>query len=265
VPVLSRTTLRQKLGRDYLHDTTVSTLTATSAAVGATVFIIDTTMQDPQLAGENMYQRAWIKCGQYSWRIASFNCYSGAFIGSTPAQNTPVPTAEYEVHELISPDDKDRALDEVASMLKFRQEVSVAGVANMQVYAVPDHVVDVYGVRYADSNASARTYSDFASWGLAMTGSGREIRVSAAITASQNLVIDALVNATLPSSATIWFPSDDWILSGAAARIYWMLEAKSPGQQAATYRLRRQELTRRFNSLQQYYRPQINEPIRMED
>jgi hypothetical protein len=267
VPVVQRKQLRQALGRSYLRDTTVSTLTMTGAAITATVYIIDSTVRDPLLFDDTMYQRAWIKTHGFQFRIASFNCYSGAFIGAILYATTVASGAEYEMHTLIPPDEKDRAIDDAVKMMKFRQEVPVAGVANMQVYAIPDNVVEIYGVSYADSNASARSYSDFASWGTAMTGSGREIRVDPAITASQNLVIDALIEPTLGSAdtATMWLPSDDWILSGAAVRAYWMLEAKAPGQQGATYRVRRQELTRRFNSLQHYYRPQVNQPIRMED
>lgn len=267
MPVVQRKQLRQALGRSYLRDTTVSTLTATGAALNGTAYIVDSALRDPLLFDDSMYQRAWVRVAGFQFRVASFNCFSGAYIGAILAPTLAGSGSEYEVHQIIAPADKDRAIDDAVKMMKLRQEVPVAGVADMQVYAVPDDVLEVYGVKYADSNGSARDYSDFPSWGLEMTGSGREIRIPTAITASQNLVLDALIEATLGSAdtATMWIPSDDYVLTGAAARVYWMLEQKAPGQSAAEYRLRRQELTRRFNFLHHHYRPQLNRRIVLED
>lgn len=270
MPTFQRKTLRQDLGRLLLHDTTVGTTTATSG-VASLVYAMDYRQADLSLSqeGGGLYQRSWLRVNGMDLRIATFNCGSGAFITQQLA-GTIVPSgAEYEVHELISPTDKDRAIDLVVQRLCQREEFPISTRKDAKHYAIDDRVRRVCDVwYYADPDNSAnrdRRHLDW--WKVDSTGSGREIRIEPALDGSQQLILDAILHLTLGPSdtATVNLPDEVWLLYGAEAQCWEMLSKNAPGKETSAFRINAKRAAIKFSNLTAKYSPQIDDKIRFDN
>jgi hypothetical protein len=269
MPVYSRLQLRQSLGQDWLRDTIVSTTTSSVWGVSGSINVVDSRQADPSLSSEGMYQRAWIRVAGQNLRVATFNTGSGAFL-SAMLGTIVASGAEYELHQRVSPDEKDRVLTDVARSLRFRQEVTLPSVDGLTLYSLPDSVLAVFDVRYfADpTNSMGRSERTVPWFKVVPTGSGsRELRIAPSLGASQTLVIDAVFAGSLGTgdTATINLPDDEWLLAGAAARCYSLLERDSPGKEAERYGEHRSRMNLLFARKQATYRPAYDYRIQLDE
>jgi hypothetical protein len=191
-PQYSRRYLRQRLGRDWLRDTIVGTVSATIAAGGTTV--TDTAHADPTMSGEQMYFRHHLRLTGidgviHDTRVASFGCASGDFIAGVGAPEIVPVGAVFEVHAMLSPAEKDRALDAVIRDVRVRREIPIESVDGATVYSIPGIVeaenlienpsveLDINGFTATGTTGTwnvVRTtaFSKFGGWGLVQQKSG---------------------------------------------------------------------------------------------
>ncbi len=232
----------------------------------------DVNLADLTLSGEQMYQRHVVRLLTTSGyfqdaRVATFNTASGAFMCLLAAATTVISGASYELHGLLPPDEKDQCLTDIVGRLRVQQELPIDSVKDAVVYSLGREVLDVQDVRLFDYPVGSRGASAALKWWqLATTATGQELRIYPALEVSQQLVLDAITAATLGAAdtATISLPSDDWLLSGAGAMAYWLLEARAPAQETARYRERRRELASQFARLSSRFQPAVSRKIQLD-
>jgi len=255
------------LGQDWLRDTVVGQTTGSYGVVTGSTSIVDSSQADATASGEQMYQRHWLRLlGSagviQDLRVGSFNTGSGAFFTAVTLATTIFSGMPFEVHALLSPAEKDRAITDVVGLVRVRQEVPIWAVLQVEVYSLGPEVFDVLDARYFTdpSGSLGRGEGNLQYWRLVATATGQELRVTPSLVQSQQLVLDALVAASLGSAdlATVALPDADWTLAGAAARCYWLLEQRSPAQESAAYRARRAEAAREFTRLSARFQPTIS-------
>ena len=66
-------------------------------------------------------------------------------------------------------------------------------------------------------------------------------------------------------TATINLPTDDWLLSGAGAQAYWLLESRAPTQEVVRFKERRRELAAAFTSLSSRFQPRPLKKIQLDE
>ena len=267
MPVYSRKTLRQALGRSHwIRDTLVGTTTGSWGNTGSAT-IWDSAKANLLYSGEDLYHRSWAKAAGCELRIATWNTGSGAWMALQTAGSTIASGVEYEIHEMIAPSEKDEALDETIKRVQVRREEPVWSVDQARIYALPAGVIDVLDCYYfASPNGSlTRDRGNFNHWEPVETGSRSEIRIDPPLTVSQQLILDALVIPTLGAAdtATVSLPNDRWIIAGAAVDCLSRLAARSPGQEGARYEERRKAAARAYSSLSARFQVQIDRPVQM--
>lgn len=271
MPVYQKKALRQSLGQLFLRDTQVLN-TAASYGPAGSVFFLDPTQANTAFSGERLYARAYLyhPDTQQTFRCASFNCASGAYVTAQVSATTIQSGSAFEVHELLSPAEKNLCLDRVVDQIPVVQEVGIPTVDgarfyNLEAAASPNYLRDVLDCwYYADpSNSLDRQRGQIIEYGIETTGSGRELRISPALAASQQIIVRAIVNMTLGSTdaATLNLPNDELLLWGATARAYQLLIARSPGQEAGQLKERQGEALRAWQALRTRYTPQITKRI----
>ncbi len=241
MPVLTRLRLRQQLGQAKLRDTIVGTTTL-SLGVGSAAAVLNQQYADTSLTGQGIGQGFYLRLVGQDFRVASFNVASGAYVSAQTMATTIGGSFQFEIHKKLSAAEKDRALDGVIQHLWQRQEIPIDTVGGLLQYSIGQGF-KVFGAYYF-ANPTATLDRDVRDlpigWQIAMTGSGRELRLpfGAALSASQQLVIDAQVRATLGAAdtATVNIPDEDWVLNGAAARAYQALWSDAPGKEAGRYK-----------------------------
>jgi hypothetical protein len=272
-PVISRRDLRQALGQDYLGDTIVGNITASWGTTGG-LQIIDSDLADTTASGESLYFRHWIRVlGTLGViqdvRVGSFNTGSGALISGISSATTIMSGFPYEIHGLLDPNEKDRAITNIIKRLRIQLPHSIPSVESQHRYSVGPEILDVLDVSfYADPTGSLNQKECGVSWwGTNFTGSLREIIVKPSLPASTYLVIRAITALTLGANdlATINIPSTDWILSGAAARCFWLLEQKAPGKEGKIYREHRAEMAREHTRLSSKFQPFVTRRIMLDE
>jgi hypothetical protein len=269
MPQFQRKYLRQRLGRDHIGDCLVSRTTG-SCGAGLHAYVIDSAQSDLSLSqsGGGAFQRASLRVNGMEWRVATFNCGSGAFI-TQMTTGTIVPSgAEYEVHEMVSATEKDRAIDDTVRRLSVRREHVLAAVDGAHHYSLADdvlRVLDAYCYASPESPTD-RGKQTLAWWGVNTTGSGREIRIQPALHSGQQLVLDAVVRCTLgPNDTdTIDLPSEDWLLYGAEAQCWELLSKASPGQETTGYRTNAKRAAFKFTRLSAQYQPRLDLKIQFD-
>ncbi len=268
MPVVSRKQLRQALGTERLMDTLVA---YTEASLGS-LALLNRFYADAQFTADNLYARSWARFHPsvagtgVDFRVATFNAASGAWIGNTVAAGTRVASGiEFEIHQKLSPRDKDLAIDRIIRDVRLRQEIGVQPVDDQEMYVIssanasPHHLFtdQVYDVYYfADpSNSLNRDRRDFDWWEIQTTPTGTELRIKPAIDASYQIILDALLSLTLAGSdvATVNIPDTDLVLAGAEAQAWGMLAANDPGQNAAEYKRKRSDAARMYSALLESY------------
>jgi hypothetical protein len=227
---------------------------------------VDSSQADPTASGEQLYQRHWLRLlGSagliQDLRVASFNTGSGAFLGAQTLATTVFSGMPFEVHALLAPDDKDRCLDAVIRDLRVRQELPIWANANSHVYSLGPEVLYVLDVRYYTQPTDSLNLGEHQCpwWKVTPTATGHYLSVQPSLLPSQQLVVDAVLGLSLGAGdlATVNLPSDEWALSGAAARCYWLLGQQAPAQNAGDYKERRMEAAREYTRQSQRHQPAI--------
>ena len=269
-PSFQRKILRQSLGTSYLHDTLVGNTTG-SCGSDVYAYAIDSRQADLSMStgDAGLYQRAFMRVNSMDLRVASFNCGSGAFV-TMQLMGTIVPSgAEYEVSELISPADKDRALTTTVQRLTKRSEYPIAAVDGDKDYSLPNAVLRVLDAYYfADPTSSVdRRKGHFAWYGVVTTGSGRELRIEPAIPTGYQIALDAITTLTLgpADTDTVDLDSDEWLLYGAEAACWNMLAKRGPGQETSRYERNARLAAAAFTRRSSLYAPQITSKVGFED
>lgn len=262
MPVFTRKSLRQRLGQLNLHDTYVGTNTTAMAAGGASAFFIDTTLANAAFSGESQYMRAWARHNGQTYRASSFNFPSGAFITNQTTVAGVQSGWEWELHELISPEDKNLAIDWAINRVWVRREVAFNSVDGLTHYSVGYEFGQVFNA-YVWTNP---TGSGDRGKGLfppshlqvELTASGREVRLFSAITGSQQIVIDAEVRATLGASDldTVNVPNEQMVLYAAEAQAWEMIAKRAPAQDRRAYLQNAQRAAAAYSRLSQRFAPQ---------
>jgi hypothetical protein len=256
--------LRQSLGVDFIRDTVVG-LVASWGQTANSLNFIDAVLADPSLSGQGLYvgSSLWFSAGEV--RVASFNAASGALF-STSRSITPLTQSgnEYERHDTLPGSEKNRAINDALRRIRVRREVGIDAIDGGHLYALDTaasphaitHILDVY--YFANpSGTLGRDLRGIVDWEIVPTATGTDLRIEPALTASQQLCILADIALTLGSgdAATINIPSDEWLLSGAAAKSYDLLIRRAPGQSRGQYEKSRAEFARSFSRLSAIYAP----------
>jgi hypothetical protein len=175
----------------------------------------------------------------------------------------------FEVHGIISPADKDRAIDAVIRDVRYRQELAIWAIDQGHIYSLGADVLDVIDVRYfSDPTDSLSRGEGHPHWfKFEQTASRNELRITPSLLPSYQLVIDAILAPSLGAGdlATVNLPSQEWAVAGAAARCYWMLEQRAPGQEAGKYKERRVEAAREYTRLSNRFQPIIARKIQLDE
>ncbi|MCK9602441.1 MAG: hypothetical protein M0R06_25570 [Sphaerochaeta sp.] len=272
--IYNRRTLRQSLGRDWLHDTIIGQTSGSWGTTAGSLNIVDRNQADPTASGEQLYYRHWLRllgsAGHIQdVRVGSFNTGSGAYLAAVTAATTIYSGMPFEVHGIISPADKDRAIDAVIRDVRYRQELAIWAIDQGHIYSLGADVLDVIDVRYfSDPTDSLSRGEGHPHWfRFEQTASRNELRIAPSLLPSYQLVIDAILAPSLGAGdlATVNLPSDEWALSGAAARCYWMLEQRAPGQETSKYKERRQEAAREYTRLSNRFQPIIARKVQLDE
>jgi len=157
MPIVSRQSLRRTLGQVHVRDTYVGELTASSSVAGYAINVVDYATANLALSGQNAYVGAWLRIFGNDLRVASFNVGSGAYVSTEFGAFMGVPSVgtPYERHEVLSPTEKDRALDDSIKRLRVRREVAIDTVEGAHTYTMPDGVQDILGWYYFASPAGS--------------------------------------------------------------------------------------------------------------
>ena len=274
MPIYNRRGLRQNLGRDYLRDTLVGRTSGSWGTQAGSLNIIDRSLADPTASGEQLYYRHHLRLlGSagvlQDLRVGTFNTGSGAFLAAVTAATTIFSGMPFEVHGMVSPDEKDRQLDAVIKDVRALQELTIPAVDDLLIYSLgPDveHVLEAR-VQSDPSHSLGRDDATLGWWKVVTTATGRELRLSSPLSASQHLVLNAITAVSLGAGdlATVNLPSQEWALTGAAARCYWLLEAQAPGKEASRYKDKRQEMARHYSRLSQRFQPFVTRKVQLEE
>lgn len=244
MPIYNRQTLRQRLGREFLHDLIVGQTSGSWGTQAGSLNIIDSAQADPTLSGEQVYFRAHLRllgsAGRLQdLRVGSFNTGSGAFLAAITLATTVFSGMPFEVSTLVDPADKDRALDAVIKDVRVTNEVPLWSVKDALTYSVGTDIYDVLGVKYFSdpTHSLDRGEHQIAGARFITTASGQELRIPSGLPASYQLILNAITAASLGAGdlATVNLPSDELVLWGATARCYWMLARKAPAQETKVY------------------------------
>lgn len=273
MPIFSRRQLRQSLGQRYLRDTVVGQTSGSWGTQAGSANIVDLAQADYTASGEQLYQRHYMRLlGSagliQDLRVASFNTGSGAFVAAQTLATTIFSGMPFEVH-VNDPKEKDRALDDVIRQVRVRREVPLWATDGLHVYSLGPDVFDVVGVRFFSDPASSlnRGEAGVSWWKYETTQTGNELRISPSLLASYQLAIDAVLAVSLGAGdlATVNLPDEDWILSGAGARLLWLLEQRSPGQENGVYKERRKELAREYTRLSARFQPRASRRLMLDE
>lgn len=244
MPIVSRSRLRQMVGQSKLRDTYVgTTVYSPNPITGTVVTLMDPRLVNTALSGQAIGQ-GWtfrLTGVQIDYQVASYNVASGALISGQLAATTVGSGSTFEVSRKVRGEDKDRAIDGIVARLWSRQELPLDTNGALQYSIGRDFkVFDAYYFVSPTGTVSRDQHNLPLGWNIAVTGSGRELRLPAgtALGASQQIILDAQVRATLGAAdtATVNIPDEDWVLNGVAARCYQTLWSDAPGKEAGKYK-----------------------------
>ena len=272
MPTFARKSLRQTIAQLFDAKTWVGT-TAGSIGANGSVFFIDQQNANPAFSGERLYDRAWLyhPDTQQTFRVASFNAASGAWVTAQTTSTTIQSGSTFEVHPRLSPVQLHQCMERTVARFRARQEVAINAIdAAMQypmdVAASPATIRKTLNVFYyarptATDNRDKRY---FRWWGPHITASGTsELQVDPPVASGAQIVIDAIVDMTLGAAetATLNLPDDMWLHSGALMHAYNLLIQQAPGQSAGELAARRAEWGHQFRQFHANYMPLIDRSI----
>jgi hypothetical protein len=275
MPLFSRVQLRRLLGQNHLRDTYVGSTTASWAQVSYSVNLIDSTTADLAASGQGRHAGAWLRVpsANLTVRVASFNVASGAFVaqgnavGPGGAVATTPSGMAFEVHNAVAPADKDRAIDEAVKRLRSRREVAIDAVDGLADYPLPDAVEQVLDV-YAFASPAAtlsRVKTPVRAFAVVGTETGSEVRIDPVLGGGEQLVLDAVVRATLGAAdgATIDVPDERLVLLHAEAECWGLLAKDAPRGTADEYLSFQDRATRQYAALARQFKPPVDRPLRI--
>lgn len=240
MPVYSRRGLGQNLAFNYINDALLGTNEVSLPQAAQSVFVLDDIYVDLSLSGMGLYQGAWIYQNSQQYQVASYNVASGAFVSQQRARDTVTQDA-FEIHHLLSPQDKQRTITETVRGLRVRREITTPAVEGAEFYDIDSlgggqaviDILDVYAYA-APAGSLSRDKRSVHWWKVQTGGSGLELRLYPGLSASWHLGVDAILDLTLGASldATIELPHQEWVLAGAAARCAEMLTRTRPADAA---------------------------------
>ncbi len=252
-------------------------MSTTTGSWGATASLTvwDSTLADLTLSGEAMYERAWVRMlnagssavPAQDARVASFNTGSGAFHCLVLSGTTFGSGSGYEIHTMLSPAEKDRCLTTIANLLFEEKEFPINSVDGAHIYSVPTEILDIQNVRAFAYPVGSKAEGALNWWKMVTTGSGQELRIEPSLGGSDQLLLSAITRCSLAASDLlgITLPTDEWLLAGAAAQAYWLLERGAPAQEVAFFRESRRELQASFRRLSARFQPRASRKIQLEE
>jgi hypothetical protein len=208
-----------------------------------------------------------------SYRVATWNTGSGAFLGPQTIINAIVSGADFELTEKLSPEEMDRAIDETILNLPVKREVGIPTVEGATFYtldaaASPNTIRSILEVYYyADpSNSLNRDRREFTQHEILMTATGLELRIPGGLTASQQIILESLLQLSLGvgDAATVNLPDEETILWGAAARCYDLMLRGVAGDARSALLQDRRDAVRQYNVLASKSLPEIYKEITFE-
>jgi hypothetical protein len=269
IPQYSRKTLRQNLVLSFLDTKSYIGNTALSLGAGATAAFMDSYQANPAHSGRTEFIDAWLyqpDTGQ-TFRTASFNAASGAYITMQMTATAIAAGAQFEVHQGLSPQDLNRCMDRAINRMRFRQELVITAVDGGTYYQIdgaasPASVQRVLDVHYNATPQATdnRDQRYFAWWGTRTTASGTfELDIRPPVASGNQIVIDAIIDMTLGGSegALVNVPHDEWVYAGAALHAYNLLIQRAPGQADASLVKRRSEYAMWWRDTSGKYMPMI--------
>lgn len=271
--IITRKQLRRDLATLRLRECQVGT-TSMSLGAAATFGVMDVyLLANTDYTNQNLYQRAYVRVASADYRVGSYNAGSGALVSAQLLRNAIASGADFELHDRLTATELDACLDQTILDLRVEREVGFPTVDGAWQYTVdtaasPNTIIDykeVYSFA-APTSTTNRQRIDLPTAQLVQTATGMELRLGQALAASQQIVIDAYLQLSLPAddAATINIPDRDWVLWGAAARAYDLLIQRTPGQDAALLAARRAEAARAFSKKSEHWQPAIEHKLGFE-
>lgn len=221
-------------------------------------------------SGRTQFIDAWLYAPdtQQTFRAASFNAPSGAFVSVQMTATAIASGSQFEVHLGLSPQDLNRCMDRAINRMRSRQELVLNTVDGATFYQIdgaasPSSVQRVLNVYYNSqpTSTTSREQRYFTWWGTHTTGSATtELIIDPPLGASQQIVIDAVIDMTLGASesAVINLPHDEWVYAGAAVHAYNLLVQRAAGQADATLLKRRAEYAAWWRDINGKFMPLID-------
>ena len=247
--------------------------TSLSLNSGVAMALMDTKFANSDYSGMGLYQGAFVRAGSADYRVGSFNVGSGAWLSAQLLQSAIASGADIEISEKLSAADMDRYIDETIMTFRVRREVTIP-VNGSNFYAIdgaasPNTIKSVLNAYYyadASSTTNRLRRHDLTQEQVVFTATGMELRLPMVLTGSQQIVLDALLQMSLPAgdAATINLGplvDEETILWGAAARCYDRIIQDAPGKEAGEYERRRKDAVRQWNRESAKARPQIDSKI----
>lgn len=270
MPTYSRRSLRQNLALNFLDTKSYVGNTALSLGAQATAAFMDQYQANAAFSGRTQFQDAWLYAPDtaQTFRAASMNSASGAFVTMQMTSTAIASGAQFEVHLGLSPQEMNRSLDRAINRMRLRQECLVTAMDGVQFYnidgaASPSSIQKVLNVFYnADpTSTTSRNQRYFDWWGTKTTGSGTfELDIYPPIASGAQIVMDAIIDMTLGAgeNATINLPHDEWAYAGAALHCYNLLIQRAPGQADATLLRRRREYAAWWRDVSGKFMPMVD-------
>lgn len=244
--------------------------TGLSLGAGATAQFMDGYQANPAFSGRTLFQDAWLyqPDTQQTFRTASFNSASGAFVSQQMTATAIGSGAQFEVHMGLSPQDLNRCIDRCINRMRFRQEINVTAIDGLTYYQIdgaasPASVQKVLNAYYYSDPTStvSRGQKYFEWWGTNTTASGTfELKLYPPVPSGNQIVMDAIIDMTLAAgeSATVNLPHDEWVYAGAAMHAYNLLVQRAPGQADASLLKRRAEYAAWWRDVSGKFMPMID-------
>jgi hypothetical protein len=174
----------------------------------------------------------------------------------------------FEVISLLSPVEMDRAIDRCIQDVRKLEELPLWSIDQKHEYSIGPEVIDVSDAYYfSDPTHSLDKGQRGLNWfGIVKTATGQELRIEPSLPASYQIIMKAVLEATLGAGdlATVNLPSDEPVLWGATSRCYWLVEQRSPGQEAIRYKELRREAAHAYTTLAQRFTPKITRRIQLD-
>ena len=277
----SRKALRQAVGYDLAE------LYVGTVASGTTTSIICNALVDPD-ADETKHDRAWLKFTDGDAegdvrliRITDEDAGVSGYVPSTGGltwaralDDAPSSPDEFEIHQLMDPDELDRRINTAITRLHYVNEEEITVVSGQREYSLStctwltrrSQVLDVLWV--TGSTALKKTYPPV-NWFRIQEDAGAltlHVEPYAQETASQKMILLAeRPYAELATDDATTDCPEDWIRAAAILEVYNWLVRTGPGRDTALYRYRRDDALRVYSQKTRHYKPSVPRRVQLKD